>query len=61
MSIRKNTPCDCDGICPYDAEYNRDCEYWCGADEPQDDPEEWDDCDNDMGFDPYMGCITDDC
>ena len=26
-------------------------------------PEEpdWDDCDNDMGFDPYMGCYTDDC
>ena len=20
-----------------------------------------DDCDNDMGFDPYLGCYTDDC
>ncbi len=61
MSLRKCTPCDYDGHCPHDAQYNRDCEYWCGADEPQDIPEEWDDCDNDMGFDPYMGCITDDC
>lgn len=41
MSIRKNTPCDCDGVCPYDAEYSRDCEYWCGVEEPQDNPEEW--------------------
>jgi hypothetical protein len=23
--------------------------------------EEWDDCDNDCGFDPYLGCFTDDC
>ena len=61
MAIRKNTPCDCDGICPYNAEYGGDCEYWCGAEEPQDDPEIWDDCDNDCGFDPYMGCYTDDC
>lgn len=37
MSIRRCTPCDCDGICPYDAQYSRDCEYWCGADEPEDD------------------------
>lgn len=22
---------------------------------------DWDDCDNDCGFDPYMGCYTDDC
>lgn len=43
MSLRKNTPCDCDGICPYDAEYSHDCEYWCGADEPQDNPEDWED------------------
>ena len=81
--LRTCTPCD-DGICPYDAQYNRDCEYWCGAEEPQDDVEEWVedeeeedsydrwDCepsrdewdepsDLDMGFDPYMGCYTDDC
>lgn len=42
MSIRKETPCDF-GECPYSAEYGRDCEYWCGADEPQDDPEDWED------------------
>ena len=39
MSIRMNTPCDIDGICPYDAEYNHDCEYWCGAEEPEDTPD----------------------
>ena len=33
MSIRKNCPCDIDGICPYDAVYFHDCEYWCGEDE----------------------------
>ena len=37
--LRTCTPCDCDGICPYDAEYSRDCEYWCG-DLPDDDPYE---------------------
>lgn len=37
MSLRKETPCDFDGVCPYDAQYGRDCEYWCGADEPEDD------------------------
>lgn len=40
MSLKLNTPCDCDGVCPYDAEYNRDCEYWCGAEEPYDYPDE---------------------
>ena len=39
MSLRKCTPCDLDGICPYDAKYYTDCEYWCGADEPEDYPE----------------------
>ncbi len=39
MSLRKCTPCDCDGICPYDAEYSHDCEYWCGAEEPEDIPD----------------------
>jgi len=62
MSLRKNCPCDIDGVCPYDAEYNNDCEYWCGTEEPEDNPEEWeDDCDYDIGFDPYLGCFTDDC
>lgn len=41
MCIRKNTPCDIDGFCPYDAEYSHDCEYWCGAEEPQDNPKIW--------------------
>lgn len=58
MSIRANCPCDLDGICPYDATYNCDCEYWCGAEEPEDYP---DDCDYEVGFDPYCGCFTDDC
>lgn len=35
MSIRKLTPCDC-GECPYDAMYNRDCEYWCGEEDSYD-------------------------
>lgn len=46
MSIRKNTPCDCDGICPYNAEYSGTCEWYCGAEEPQDDPEIWEEDDN---------------
>lgn len=70
MSIRLSTPCDYDGICPYKAEYNYTCEYLCGSEEPEDYPEDWDqeeceyrtdDCDYEMGFDPYMGCFTDDC
>jgi hypothetical protein len=24
-------------------------------------PADWDDCDYECGFDPYMGCYTDDC
>lgn len=36
MSIRKNTPCDF-GECPYCAEYEYTCEYWCGEDEPEED------------------------
>ena len=41
MSLRKNTPCDLDGICPYESGEYCSCEYWCGADEPQDNPEVW--------------------
>ena len=40
MSLRRDTPCD-HGPCPYEAEYNYECEYWCGAEEPQDYPEAW--------------------
>ena len=83
MSLRNWTPCDEPDLegrhhCPYaeDGEYVN-CEYWCGAEEPQDDPEIWEEededyedepdyeeemeADLDMGFDPYMGCYTDDC
>ena len=43
MSLRPSTPCDEEPfICPYDAECGGDCEYWCGADEPEDTPEIWD-------------------
>lgn len=62
MALRKCTPCDCDGICPYDAQYSGDCEYWCGSEEPQDDPDLWEDDEElEVGFDPYLGCYTDDC
>ena len=79
MSLRKQTPCDVyvdeKGFhhCPYadDGDYVN-CEYWCGAEEPEDYPEEYEEeeppdyeeemeADLDMGFDPYMGCYTDDC
>ena len=59
MSLNLNCPCDVDGICPFDATYNCDCEYWCGQDEPEDYLD--DDCDFEMGFDLYCGCFTDDC
>ncbi len=42
MSLRSCTPCDF-GECPYNAQYGGDCEYWCGAEEPEDYPEEEDD------------------
>lgn len=63
MSLRFETPCDF-GPCPYDAEYSSTCEYYCGADEPEDCEDYYYDDephDLDMGFDPYMGCYTDDC
>lgn len=33
MKLRKNTPCDFAGICPYLAKRYSDCEEWCGEDE----------------------------
>lgn len=39
MILREETPCDYCGICPYGVIDSRDCIYWCGADEPQDDYE----------------------
>lgn len=44
MSLKRTTPCDLDGFCPYDSESNGTCEYWCGAEEPEDLPEETVDC-----------------
>ena len=35
MSLRQTTPCDF-GECPYNAQYHGTCEYWCGAEEPED-------------------------
>ena len=40
MSLRRETPCDF-GPCPYNSESGGSCEYWCGAEEPQDYPEAW--------------------
>ena len=52
MSIKSITPCDTDGICPYDAESMPSCEYWCGEEEPADLPIEWLDTDEiDWGID----------
>lgn len=62
MSLRNWTPCDepdMDGRhhCPYadDGDYVN-CEWYCGAEEPQDDPEIWeeeedDDWDEEDDFD----------
>lgn len=53
MSLRNWTPCDEPDLegrhhCPYaeDGDYVN-CEYYCGAEEPQDDPEIWEDEDED--------------
>lgn len=55
MSLRNWTPCDEPDLegrhhCPYadDGDYVN-CEYWCGAEEPQDDPEIWEEDDEDLG------------
>lgn len=40
MSLRKVTPCDISGICPYNAEVSSTCEYWCGEEEPEENHEE---------------------
>lgn len=53
MSLRNWTPCDepdVDGRhhCPYadDGDYVN-CEWYCGAEEPQDDPEIWEEDEDD--------------
>lgn len=61
MSLKLICPCDGEGECPFSAEYSRDCEYHCGAEEPEEDYDFEEDYDLKMGFDPYMGCYTDDC
>lgn len=40
MSIKLSTPCDI-GLCPYDVEHGGECEWYCSEEEPQDDPEIW--------------------
>lgn len=47
MSLKSITPCDFDGICPYNAVFLNECEYWCGSEEPEDYPtdEEYEDND----------------
>lgn len=40
MSLRHETPCD-HGPCPYESESWSTCEYWCGSEEPQDEPDAW--------------------
>lgn len=59
MRMRVENPCDF-GPCPYNAEGYNICECFCSEEE---EPEDYygDDCDYDTGFDPYMGCFTDDC
>lgn len=59
MSLRNWTPCDepdMDGRhhCPYadDGEYVN-CEYWCGAEEPQDDSEIWEEDEEEEYWNPY--------
>ena len=48
MSLKSHTPCDEQDwtghyVCPYATEGDYvNCEYWCGADEPEDNPENWD-------------------
>lgn len=54
MSLRNWTPCDEPDLegrhhCPYaeDGDYVN-CEYYCGAEEPQDDPEIWEEDEEDL-------------
>lgn len=48
MSLRHETPCDF-GPCPYESESWGTCEYWCGSEESQDEPDEWFYDDDDEG------------
>ena len=54
--MRKITPCDIDGICPYanlHSGYINSCEYWCGEEEPEDYPNYDDADDTPIYFDYY--------
>ena len=44
MSVHNGCPCDIDGVYPYESESWGSCEYWCGSEEPQDEPYVWDEC-----------------
>ncbi len=51
---------------PYEREalINGCCEECSRKMEDEEDEEEWedfDDCDYEVGFDPYLGCFSDDC
>lgn len=56
MSVRNGCPCDLDGVCPYESESWGSCEYWCGSEEPQDEPDEWFYDDEDEG--EYFICVV---
>lgn len=58
MSLKNWTPCDEPDLegrhhCPYadDGDYVN-CEYWCGAEEPQDNPEIWEE--DDEGLEDWL-------
>lgn len=55
MSLRRDTPCD-HGPCPYESESWGSCEYWCGSEEPQDEPDDW--FYDDEGEDEYFVCVS---
>ena len=55
-----------DFTCPYCGNHGNCMMYpeempWENCDEAMAYVEETDDCDYEIGFDPYLGCYTDDC
>lgn len=59
MSLRLITPCDTDGICPYNAESIGTCEYWCGQDEPEESYEDYEYDDEEKNMKKYYIIPTD--
>ena len=56
MSLRRETACDF-GPCPYadmHSGYMNSCEYWCGAEEPQDEEAFWDDIDDQIDVEDLL-------